>query len=57
MPSETRDGLSQSAPVLLAWGESSGDGAEGSVLDGVLMWAAGGAGLLVWTGAVLWLTG
>lgn len=57
MPSETRDGLSQSAPVLLAWGAPSGDGLEGSALDGLLMWAAGGAGLLVWTGAVLWLTG
>lgn len=57
MPNETRDGLSQGAPVLLAWGGSSSDGPEGSVLDGVLMWAAGGAGLLVWTGAVLWLTG
>lgn len=57
MPSESHDGPSRSTPVLLAWGGPSVDGPEGSVLDGVLMWAAGGAGLLAWTGAVLWLTG
>lgn len=57
MPSETRDGHPPGTPVLPAWGGPSAEGAEGSLLDGMLMWAAGGAGLLLWTGFALLLTG
>lgn len=56
MPAETREGLPQGAPVLLAWGGPPGE-ARDSMLDGMLMWAAGGAGLLLWTGFALLLTG
>jgi hypothetical protein len=56
MPAETHEGHSQGAPVLLAWGGSPGEASD-SMLDGMLMWAAGSAGLLLWTGFALLLTG
>jgi hypothetical protein len=56
MPHETREGRPDSTPVLLAWGLPPGEGTE-SALDDMLLWVTGGAGLLLWTGFALWLTG
>lgn len=56
MPHPTREGLPESTQVLLAWGLPASESHEGA-LDDVLLWLTGGAGLLLWTGIALWLTG
>ena len=52
MPNEGRP---ESAPLLFAWGMPPSDAPE-SLVDGVGLWAAGGAGLLLWTAVAFWLT-
>ena len=53
MPND-REGRPEGAPVLLPWGLPARDSVE-AFIDPVGL-LAGGAGLLLWTALVLWLT-